>query len=56
LVLPPDGYYHVKTRQGEDGYVWSKNIHVAVTPITTAFAGDGVNIYLLRERRGRERG
>jgi hypothetical protein len=42
--LPHDGYYHVKTSQGEDGYVWSKNVHVsAVTPITTVITlGPGV--------------
>jgi hypothetical protein len=29
---PLDGYYHVKTSAGEDGYVWSRSVHVSVAP------------------------
>lgn len=27
-----DGYYHVKTSAGEEGYVWSKNVRLSATP------------------------
>jgi len=38
LVEPQlqDGYYHVRTTMNEDGYVWSRNVHVSsVAPGTT---------------------
>jgi hypothetical protein len=47
-----DGYYHVKTTQGEEGYVWSKNVKVTTSaapvgavstaPTTTINLGAGV--------------
>jgi hypothetical protein len=36
VPLPEHGYYHVKTSNGEEGYVWSRNVTImtseAVTP------------------------
>ena len=28
-----DGYFHVKTSAGEEGYVWSKSVRVSATPV-----------------------
>jgi hypothetical protein len=39
------GYYHVRTSQGEEGYVWSRYVRVAATPAapaTTIQPGPGV--------------
>ncbi len=30
-----DGYYHVRTTMGEEGYVWSRNVKVSATPAAT---------------------
>ncbi len=42
---PESGYYHVKTATGEEGYVWSRYVHVTATPSAPATAiqpGPGV--------------
>jgi hypothetical protein len=45
-----DGYFHVKTSAGEEGYVWSKSVRVSAAPVgatTTAaapLAGAGTTI------------
>ena len=33
--LVQDGYYHVRTTAGEDGYVWSRNVTISGAPPTT---------------------
>jgi hypothetical protein len=40
---PLDGYYHVKTAAGEDGYVWAEAVDVSVTspPAPGALAARG---------------
>jgi hypothetical protein len=42
--LPQSGYYYGRTQAGEEGYVWSHNVHVSTgTPATTTIAlGPGV--------------
>jgi hypothetical protein len=39
-----DGYYHVRTAQAEEGYVWSKNVKVAAGPATTPTPTTTVNL------------
>lgn len=31
-AVPESGYYHVRTSQGEEGYVWGRYVQVAATP------------------------
>ncbi len=43
--MPESGYYHVRTSAGEDGYVWSRNVHITAAPAanpTTIQPGPGV--------------
>ncbi len=43
--MPESGYYHVKTTNGEDGYVWGRNVHIVAGPsasTTTIHLGPGV--------------
>jgi hypothetical protein len=45
--LVQDGYYHVRTSVGEEGYVWSRNVVISATPAppaarTTIHLGSGV--------------
>jgi hypothetical protein len=45
--LVQDGYYHVRTSAGEEGYVWARNVSISVTPAassgsTTIRLGPGV--------------
>jgi hypothetical protein len=43
---PESGYYHVRTINGEEGYVWSKNIHIRAAPAapaTTIQPGPGIS-------------
>ena len=44
-AMPESGYYHVKTTNGEEGYVWSRNVRVTAAPsasATTLQPGPGV--------------
>jgi uncharacterized protein YgiM (DUF1202 family) len=34
-ATPESGYYHVKTQNGDEGYVWGKNVHVVAAPSTS---------------------
>jgi hypothetical protein len=44
--LVQDGYYHVRTSAGEEGYVWARNVSISVTPAlagrATIHLGPGV--------------
>jgi hypothetical protein len=33
---PSNGYYHVRTEDGQEGWVWSKNLQIAETPSTSS--------------------
>jgi hypothetical protein len=42
ILLEPylqDGYYHVETSVGEDGYVWSHNVKISATPAPVSPTG-----------------
>lgn len=44
-AMPESGYYHVKTTNGEEGYVWSRNVRVSAAPsvsTTTIQPGPGI--------------
>ena len=44
-AMPESGYYHVTTTNGEEGYVWNRNVHVTATPAapaTTIQPGPGI--------------